>query len=227
MFPTFIILIATSIMASRYSAMIQTCRALPVLATLFLLSYTKILRTVCSVMFFYSTITHLPGGHTKVVWSVDANIPLFEVKFTILFTACLLLFLALIPFNVVLLCTRTLSRAKFINYFKPLLDAFQGPYKNQYYYWTGLQLALRAVFFGLSALDRSINLTISITLHGVMIPIHAYVLPFKDKTNNVLELFLLLNLQTLFTMANYSTLGVIAITVLIANGFLAVDICYA
>ena len=225
-FPTFIILIATSlIIASRYSAMIQRItarRALPVLATLFLLSYTKILRTVCSVMFFYSTITHLPGGQTKVVWSVDANIPLFEAKFTILFIACFLLFLALIPFNVILLFTRTLSQAKFINYFKPLLDAFQGPYKDQFYYWTGLQLALRAVFFGLSALDRSTNLTISITLLGVMISIHAYVLPFKDKTNNVLELFLLLNLQILFTMANYSTfsLNAIAVNVLIAITFL-------
>ena len=36
---------------------------------------------LCSVMFFYSTITHLPSGHTTLVWSVDANVPLFGMKF--------------------------------------------------------------------------------------------------------------------------------------------------
>ena len=223
-FPIYIIFIATIfIITSRYSSMIQRLtahRALPVLATLFLLSYTKILRTVCSVMFFYSTITHLPSGHTILVWSVDANVPLFGVKFTILFTVCLLLFLILLPFNVVLLFTRTLSHLKFINYFKPLLDAFQGPYKDKFYYWTGLQLSLRAVFFGVSALDRSTNLMVSIILIGLMISIHGYVHPFKDKTNNNLELFLLLNLQVLFVVSIYNTPNVIAVNILIAMAFL-------
>ena len=63
-FPFYLIFIATlTIITSRYSTTIQRLtarRALPVLATLFLLSYTKILRIVSSVLFFYSTITHLP-----------------------------------------------------------------------------------------------------------------------------------------------------------------------
>ena len=55
MFPAYLILIATSlIIASRYSGRIQRLtarRALPVLATLFLLSYTKVLLLVSSVLF--------------------------------------------------------------------------------------------------------------------------------------------------------------------------------
>ena len=94
-FPFYLIFIATLIIiTSRYSTTIQrltTRRALPVLATLFLLSYTKILRIVSSVLFFYSTITHLPSKHTTLVWSVDANVPLFGVRFTILFIVCLIL----------------------------------------------------------------------------------------------------------------------------------------
>ena len=222
-FPMYIIFIATIlIIASRYSTMIQRLtarRALPVLATLFLLSYTKILCTVCNVMFFYTTITHLPSGHTTLVWSVDANVPLFGVKFTILFTVCLLLFLILLPFNVILLFTRTLSHLKFINHFKPLLDAFQGPYKDKFYYWTGLQLLLRAVFFGVSALDRRTSLMVSIILVGVMISIHGYFRPFKDKTNNNLELLLLLNLQVLFVVSIYNTPNVVAVNILIAMAF--------
>ena len=207
-FPFYLIFIATLIIiTSRYSTTIQRLtarRALPVLATLFLLSYTKILRIVCSVLFFYSTIIYLPSKHTTLVWSVDANVPLFGVRFTILFIVCLILFLILVPFNVILLLTRTLSRFKYVNRFKPLLDAYQGPYKDRFYYWTGLQLLMRAVFFGLSSLNRNINLTISIILFGILGGLHGMIQPLKVKYKNYQELILVFNLQALYTILLYS-----------------------
>ena len=146
----YLILIATSlIIGSRYSGRIQRLtarRALPVLATLFLLSYTKVLLIVSSVLFFYSTTTQLPSNKATVLWLVDPNVPLFGAKFTILFAVCLILFLVLISFNMVLIFTKTLGRFKIINYFKSLLDAYQGPYKIKFYYWTGLKLLLRAIY---------------------------------------------------------------------------------
>ena len=70
MFRTYLILIATSlIITSRYSVKVQRLtarRALPVLATLFLLSYTKILQTVSSVLFFYSTVTDFPSEQSTL-----------------------------------------------------------------------------------------------------------------------------------------------------------------
>ena len=207
-FPFYLIFIATLIIiTSRYSTTIQRLtarRALPMLATLFLLSYTKILRIVCSVLFFYSTITHLPSKHTTLVWSVDANVPLFGVRFTILFIVCLILFLILVPFNVILLFTRTLSRFRFINKFKPLLDAYQGPYKDKFYYWTGLQLLMRAVLFGISSLDRNINIAISILLLSVIIGLHGVMQPLKIKHKNYQEMLLLFNLQGLYVSLLYS-----------------------
>ena len=120
-FPLYLILIATFIIiASRYSYRIQRLtytRSLPVLATLFLLSYTDILRAVSTVLFSYSTITELPSGHQHLVWSIDASVPLFGVKFTILFITCLMLFLILIPFNFILMFTRWLSQFKMIKSF--------------------------------------------------------------------------------------------------------------
>ena len=99
-----LILIAISlIITSRYSPRVQRLtahRALPVFVTLFLLSYTKILRTVSNVLFLYSSVVYLPSDHTKLVWSVDANVPLFEVKFMILFITCPVLFAIMIPFKV-------------------------------------------------------------------------------------------------------------------------------
>ena len=206
-FPFYLIFIATLIIiTSRYSTTIQRLtarRALPVLATLFLLSYTKILRIVSSVLFFYSTITHLPSKHTTLVWSVDANVPLFGVRFTILFIVCLILFLMLVPFNVILLFTRTSSRLKFVNQFKPLLDAYQGPYKANFNYWTGLQLTIRVMLFGVSSLDRQTNIGISIILISMIIGFHGTVQPFKFKFKNYQELILFFNLQVLYIISLY------------------------
>jgi len=206
-FPTYLIFIATSlIIASRHSTRIQRItarRALPVLATLFLLSYTKILHTVSSVLFHYSTITHLPSEHTTVVWAVDANVPLFGSRFSALFIVCVLLLLVLLTFNAILIFTftKTILRFKSVNYFKPLIDAFQGPHKFTYYYWTGLHLVMRAAFFGLSALDRNKNLTTSNIVLAITIAVQASVCPFKKKSKHYNELLFILNLLILYTLS--------------------------
>ena len=221
-FPFYLIFMATLlIIASRYSTIIQTItshRALPVLATLFLLSYTKILRTVCNVLFLYSSITHLPSKHTTLVWSVDANVPLFGVQFTLLFVVCLILFLILVPFNVTLLFTRTLSRFNFINKFKPILDAYQGPYKTKFYYWTGLQLVIRTIFFGLSSLSSNINLSVSIIILSIINVVHTSSKPFKNKFKNYQEFLLIINLLVLYTFALSSAssgINTIAVNIMI------------
>ena len=201
-FPFYLIFIAVLlILASRYSTTIQKItahRALPVLATLFLLSYTKILRTVSIVLFFYSSITNLPSEHSTVVWSVDANVSLFGVQFVFLFVVCLILFLALVPFNVILLFTKIVSRFSIVTKFKPLLDAYQGPYKIKFYYWTGLQLMLRTLFFGLSSLDSNMNLTIGIIILFIVNIAHAYNKPFKSMVRNYQESLYIINLLGLY-----------------------------
>ena len=207
-FPVYLIFIAlVLIMGSRHSKIIQRLtarRGLPVLATLFLLSYTKVLLTVCHAIFFYSPITHLPSKHSTLAWSVDTNIPLFGIKFSILFATCLLLFLILIPFNILLLFTRSLMRFRFISTFKPLLDAYFGPYKDKFYYWTGLQLLLRAVFFGLSTLDTDVNLSGGIILLGILLCVQGVLHPFKSWLNNVQESIVLLDLLALYVTASYN-----------------------
>jgi len=150
-FPFYLIVIAASIIvASRYSSGVLRwtyTKSFPILATLFLLSYTSVLRAVLTVLFSYSTITQLPSGNQQLVWSIDASVPLFGLKFTVLFIICLVLFLLLIPFNIALMFTRQVSQFKTVNKFKPLLDAFQGSYKDKYYYWIGVQFVFRSIFF--------------------------------------------------------------------------------
>ena len=204
-FPLYLIIIALSIIiASRYSSRILRLtytRSLPVLATLFLLSYTGVLRTVLTVLFSYSTITHLPSGHKQIVWSIDASVPLFGLKFTILFITCLVLFLLLIPFNITLLFTRYLSRFRIINHFKPLLDAFQGSYKDRYYYCVAVDLIMRSLLFAMYAFQTSLKLILT-TIFLIIYSIYSgYTHTHKNKMVNIQELLLLLNLTIMYAVS--------------------------
>ena len=208
-FPFYLIVIASLIIiASRYSSRILRLtfsRSLPILATLFLLSYTGVLRTVLTVLFSYSTITHLPSGHHQMVWSIDASVPLFGIKFTILFIACLVLFLLLIPFNIILLFTRYLSKFRMINRFKPLLDAFQGSYKDKYYYWVAVNIILRSLFFALYGLKSKLRLLIATMILVVFTTCHGYIQPNINKIVNIHELLLLINLTITYAVSYYSS----------------------
>ena len=201
-FPSYLIFIAVSIIiASRYSSRILRLtysRSLPVLATLFLLSYTGVLRVVLTVLFSYSIITHYPSGDKQIVWSIDASVPLFGLKFTILFITCLLLFLILIIFNITLLFSRYLSRFRVVNLFKPLIDAFQGSYTDKFYYWIAVQLMLRSIFFSLYAFQVQLSLFLATMILVVFTSFHGYLQPNKNTVINFMGLSILVNLTIVY-----------------------------
>ena len=148
------------------------------------------------------------------MWSVDANVPLPGVRFIILFLTCLVIFLVQVPFTVILLFSRPLRRFRYINNFKPLLDAYQGPYKDDRYYWTGVQLLMRVVFLGLSTLEKNTNLIISIIIIATLCVATGITHPFKNKFH---ELILLLNLQILHIFVqNNSTVNIQYVVIAVA-----------
>ena len=207
-FPFYLIIIAALIItSSRYSSRILRLtytRSLPVLATLFLLSYTGVLRTVSTVLFSYSTIVHLPGGHKQTMWSIDASVPLFGLKFIMLFITCLVLLLLLIPFNITLLFTRFFMQFRIINHFRPILDAFQGSYKDKYYYWVAVHITMRSLLFALYAFEAKLKLILSTMLLITFSIYIGYIRPHKNKLINVQELLLLLNLTIMYAVSYQS-----------------------
>ena len=207
-FPFYLIIISIFIIiVSRYSTrMLQWThtRSLPVLATLFLLSYTSVVRTVLTVLFSYSTITQLPSGYQQIVWSIDSSVPLFGVKFIILFIICILQLLILVPLNITLLFARFLSRFKMVNHFKPFLDAFQGAYKDRYYYWLGIQISLRILFFVFYLFRTQIKLIVSTIVLLCYTISFGFIYPNKNKLVNIQELILLLNLTVLYAVSYQS-----------------------
>ena len=225
-YPLYFLLIATTlILGSRYSTKLHRLtfnRALPVLATLFVLTYTTMLYVIASTP-LYTTIITIPSHSSKNLWLLDPTIPLFGWKFSLLISVCLLLFLFLLMFNVILLFTKPLMRFKIIHRFKPLIDAFQGSFKSHYYYWIGIQLLIRNIIALLSVLEEAISLTISCIIIVTVAIIHGYIQPNKSKIVNFQESLLLYNFITLciFLIFNRSeTLNVIMINVVVGLSFL-------
>ena len=208
---------------SRYSATLQRLtaqRALPVLATLILLSYTKILLTVCNVLFRYSVVIHLPSNKIEMVWSISTITPLFGVKFLVLFTVCIILFLILLPFNVILLFTRKLSHFKLVTKLKPLLDTYFSTYKDKAYYWTGLLLLIRVIVFILSAFEKDISFIATSIMLAVLLCLHGVLQPFKSKFHNIQESIAIVNLLAAHVAPLYKNdlLGLKVAQILLACG---------
>ena len=200
-FPFYIISIATLIIiVSRYSITVKrltTHRATSVLATIFLLSFMNILCTTYSVLFTYSSISHLPSKHTRLVWSLDANVPIFEAKFILLFVLCIILFSLLVLFTIILLCAKLLIKFKLLH---NILDSYQRPYKS--YYWFGLQLLMRIIYLYISHLDEKTNITISIIILSIANAVQGIQKPFKNKLQNYHETLLMINLFGLYIFKN-------------------------
>ena len=207
-YPLYLILIAVLlIIVSRYSVIFQRLtaqRALPVLATLFLLSFTGLLRTVSLVLFYFKTVTRIPGKHTTLVWAVDTSISLHEFKFIVLYIVCIIFFCILLIFNALLLFTKELLRFKAINKIRPLLDVYLGPYKHSFSYWTGLQLLIRTATFGLTAIDRDMNLMLNTILLVTLLWIQGIVQPFKSKFQNFQQSLVLLDIIIINTITLYN-----------------------
>ena len=205
-FPFYLIIIAASIIiASHYSYRILRLtftRSLPVLATLFLLSYTGVLRTVLTVLFSYSTITHLPSGHQQVVWSIDASVPLFGLKFTILFITCVLFFLLLVLFNITLLLPKILLHLKIIKTcIKSLLSAFQSSYKDKYFYWVTILIITRNLFIIFRLFQVKLRLVLSTVVLVFFTAYQGYNHPYKNKLVNIQHLVPLINLTIMYAVS--------------------------
>ena len=156
-FPAYLFLLMGGIIVGcRYS--VWLCRlcgshAVPALATLFLMSYTKLLLTVTNAL----SMSQLPCNDSILtVWSVDGNIEYGSAKhLALLVFSCGVLVVGL-AYPVLVLCAPLLERYSHkciplhkwnpVAKFKPLLDAYGGPYKDKYRSWTGVTLMVRLIF---------------------------------------------------------------------------------
>ena len=121
-------------------------------------------------------------------------------RFITLFIVCLILFAMTMLLNIMIVFSKVLVKYKCINKLKPLLDAYQNPYKSKFYYWIGLQLVITALLFGISSLNGSIKLTVTIIILSIINTLHGLCRPFKNKAKNYQELLLIMNLLVLHVL---------------------------
>ena len=158
-FPLYIWVIAgVIIIIAKYSdrvAKVMGNNGVPVLATLFLLSYAKLFNTIITAM-SYTTLYTTQGK--KLVWSADGNLDYLGSKHLPLFCVAVatLLFLCF-PYTLLLLLGQWLHRlncriiTRTLLNLKPFLDAHFAAFNDKHRYWFGFLLLVRAANLLISA----------------------------------------------------------------------------
>ena len=222
LFPLYVwALVGMIIVGSYYSGRVARVfgrNPIAVLATLFLLSYAKLLRTVIAVLSY--TSLEYPNNTHIAVWLYDGNVIFFSGKHIPLFIAAMvcLIFLFL-PYTMLLIFSQWLQAKSHLKifsrinsrYVKPFLDAYHAPYTNNHRYWTGLMLLLRFVLFLISAVnvlgDPSGNLLAIASITAAILPIILGSRIYKKWSLGLLETSFILNLTILAVVTLYTRLS--------------------
>ena len=171
-FPFYLwLIVGVTILAFRHSTkLVELVRvtgnhSVSVLATVFLLSFTKLLRTIISALSL--TVLQFPDGE-RAIWLYDGNIRYGRRGHLALLLFSLFLLLTVgIPYALLIFTVQFLRRyssnrfLRWVNKLMPIFDAYLGPYKPKQGYWTGLLLFVRVILvivftinvFGSPAID--------------------------------------------------------------------------
>ena len=187
-FPGYIwFLLIFLVISSQYSSKIVRLvgsHAVPVLATMILLSYTKLIRTVFQALYFVNIQCNGNNNVTLLRWYIDANVqyvggychlPLF------LFSLAVLILL-IIPYTFYLLTIPLFEGplSKYMcycqKYMKPFFDAYGGPYKDKCRFWTGFLLLVRVVLALVVSLDTEATISLDVLTSLLFVIISMYFL---------------------------------------------------
>ena len=217
-FPLYIwFLVIIIIVLSHYytlAARLSGRNAVQALATLFLISYAKLLRIIITVL--QSTELEYPNNTVMKVWLYNGNVDYLEDKHIPLFTAALLLLLISLPYTTILIFIQHLQhwssyRVLFwVKKLKPLFDAYTGPYKDKHRYWTGLLLLVRIVLFLIFSMNirGSANINLLVIIVTVLLLFMHVVLVgsvYKKLYLNIIEYSFFLNLGVLASGTLYTS----------------------
>ena len=155
------------------------------------------------------------GDSTLTVWSVDGNIAYGSGKhLALVIFSCGVLVVGL-AYPVLVLCAPLLEkysdkciphRWNPVPTLKPLLDAYGGPYKDRYRFWTGVTLLLRLIVtiifsFTYGELVK-INLAlISTVILGILVPWLFMSAVYRNVCVSILDVLFLTNLFLLSTVS--------------------------
>ena len=176
-FPVYLFLItAVIIFLCRKSQKISSLfggNIIKVLATLFQLSYTKLLESVVAVLSFTQIQYPFIGNNTenKRLWLADPSLEYFHGKHIPLALVAIVFGLLILAYTLVLLFIQPLQRyshlrcLSWVAKLKPLIDAYTAPHiiKDNCRYWEGLLLLFRLVLVVVYASNVHNKIDINLT----------------------------------------------------------------
>ena len=208
LFPAYIWSISgLMIISARYSTKLTKLfgnRAVSVLATLFLLSYTKLLKVIIDSVGFtpIKLFRNDSINYTLTVWSLDGNYSYCHFPHILLMVAALIVFTFMwLPYTLTLLQIQLLRRIshfnilKWIPRFNPVYDAYFAPLKDNYHHWFGVLLLVRGVLFVIFTatytIYPSVNYILLLTSASLLLGYANYNRVYKNKVVQLSENFLL------------------------------------
>ena len=185
LFPAYVILLVVIIIiicekSTKFAQLLGKKNPVATLATLILLSYTKLLQAIITALSV--TTLKYPDGHQERVWLPDASVDYLQGKHVPLFIIAVLILSTGVVYTILLFSWQWLLRYQDMTIFRWVrwqklrlfLEPYHAPYTFKHRYWTGLLLLVRVVLYVTSAVnidnDPRINLlAIGLIISGIII----------------------------------------------------------
>ena len=214
LYPTYVWCISIVLIVISKRVNILGNNGVPILLTLFLLSYSKILTTIVAALEY--TEIMVVKSHNVIeeysVWAADGNLLYAKGKHIPLFIVALLaLIFIVIPYTLFLLFSRHLYKithprvSRWVNKLKPVIDAHSGPFKDKKEYWIGVLLLVRVILivtpllYGVETTLKNLGL---ILILSALLLYKSHIGPiYKNKFLSLLENFLIYNAIALACIA--------------------------
>ena len=217
-FPLYVwFLISLIIITSRYSTLMTKLigsNPIAVLATLLLMSYTKILKNIIDI---YSSVQLEYPNVNITVWYKDASFIFLESYHLVLAVlSTIFVIICVFPYTIFLLLGYRIyhySGRKYIRQImmklKPLLDSYYAPHEKHSRFWPGLLLLVRCglfIVFTLDYIHGSNNSLVTVTITFIVLIVIAWLLSwfsirvYRSFFVNAIEALVFLNLIVLSIM---------------------------
>ena len=179
-FPLYLIVMVVMIIiiserSVRFARLIGKRNPVATLATLILLSYTKLLNLVITTFSF--AIIDYPDGSQNVVWLLDASVDYLRGRHVALFLVASIVLMIGVFYTTILLCWQWLlyhQNKMILRWVRHqrlcmFIEPYHAPYTFKHRYWTGLLLLIRAVLYVTSVANVSNNPGVNLLVTGITI----------------------------------------------------------
>ena len=243
-FPVYVIFVVVMVIfisecSTRFAQLIGRKNPVAMLATLILLSYTKLLRIIIASLSF--AVLEYPDGSHKVVWLPDATVEYLKGKHIFLFILAILIFLTGTFFTLILLFWQCLIQFqnkvifRWTRYQKLrlFLEPYHAPYDFKHRYWTGLLLLVRSALYLVISVSHNPNINTLVVVISVMfllliLPKICYSISghlYRNFILNLLELVVYMNL-VLFSIIKLYALGLKSVEIEIVVAYISGSVIF-